>query len=151
LCYLDLLAFGAIRHKFVTNYIFTVRDGATQGWGPNAVQFRKSNGKCTVYGCPFTVYGRAIPSICIGLGRVGTSLDILYNMRLTILALAGLAAVNACSKGNAEPAKAPPAPSIAAGAAGAAAARDPEIEAADRAGLDARHQRLPMPVLQDMA
>jgi protein-disulfide isomerase len=50
-------------------------------------------------------------------------------MRLTILALAGLAAVNACSKGNAEPAKAPPAPSI---AAGAAAARDPEIEAADR-------------------
>ncbi len=50
-------------------------------------------------------------------------------MRPTILALAVLAAVNACSKGNAEPAKAPPVPTT---SAATVVGRDPDIEAADR-------------------
>jgi protein-disulfide isomerase len=50
-------------------------------------------------------------------------------MRRTILALVALAAVNACSKGNAEPAKAPPVPTT---SVSAAAGRDAEVEAADR-------------------
>lgn len=50
-------------------------------------------------------------------------------MRCTILALAALAAVNACSKGNAEPPKATPVPST---AASAVTDRDAEVEAADR-------------------
>jgi protein-disulfide isomerase len=50
-------------------------------------------------------------------------------MRRTILALFALAAVNACSKGNAEPAKAPPVPTT---AGSAVTGRDAEVEAADR-------------------
>jgi protein-disulfide isomerase len=50
-------------------------------------------------------------------------------MRRTILALVALAAVNACSKGNAEPAKAPPVPTT---TASAVPGRDAEVEAADR-------------------
>ena len=50
-------------------------------------------------------------------------------MRSILVALVALAAANACSKGNAEPAKAPPTPSA---AISAVAERDPEIDAADR-------------------
>lgn len=50
-------------------------------------------------------------------------------MRPIILVLAVLVAGNACSKGNAEPAKAPPIPTT---ASTAVSGRDPEVEAADR-------------------